>query len=559
MIRAHLLAGLAAVALMFILAGCQGGSSTPEPEPEPEAYVHTDVVEWNFEMTQATRTVAMGPTNGTRLYHMIHGSIYDAWAMYDDAALPVALDAGLRRPAAERTDENKRAAVNYAAFYAIDRVFPEYDPDTNNLRELLIANGFDPTNAGDDVDSPAGIARLAVESMWESRQGDGSNEENGYADTTSDFYPELDEVVNSGDPTAPNAPGGPEHDPNRWTPVRSPNGNMRDNSGWARVDDNDPSSYVVMGNLTPHWGAVEPFALARGDEFRPPAPPRYNDPTPYTNIAGVTRSNHEEAMRQLQEIVDLSGNLDDQKKVIARYWAQEFPGSMTPPGHLNMLAYGISQRDNHDLDDDVKLYFALNAALFDSGIAAWECKRAYNNNRPISAVRHFYKDQMLTGWNGAGRNAEQVLGQHWLPFMPENFISPPFPDYVSGHATFTAAWAQVLENFTGSPEYYDGETRTRAAISFATSSMDWTGTPEGDMLGEFRCPPGLSDVEPGSSPEAETTLRWMTFHDAAAESGISRLYMGIHFREANLRGQELGIKVADKAFARAAALWSGEE
>jgi hypothetical protein len=543
--------------LALLLAGCNGKTQPDPGPPAPNYYEHSDVVEWNFEMTQATRTVAMGPTYGSRWYYMVHAAIYDAWAMYDDVATPIALDPDQRRPAEEHTLENKRAAVNYAAYLAINRVFPNYDTSTGRLTALLAQNGFaaNPIELADEVE-PSEIGRNAVDAIWASRDNDGSNAQNGFADTTSDTYPELDEVVNSGDPAT--YPGKPGHDPNRWTPIRIPNGGYRDASGWARVDNDDPSSFVVMANLTPHWGAVTPFALSRGNEFRPPAPPRYGDNSLYTNSEGISRPSNDEAMRQLQEVVDYSASIGDREKVIARYWAQEFTGSMTPPGHLNMLVYGICQRDEHTLDDDVKVFLAMNAALFDSGIAAWECKRFYNNNRPITAVRHFFGDQSLSAWNGAGRDHETVLGQDWLPFMPDNFTSPPFPDYVSGHATFTAAFAQVLTQFTGSEQMYDGVTRTRAAISFSTSTMNWTGAPVGDMLGEFACPPGQSDVEPGMSPTQPVILRWSSFFDAAEESGISRLYMGIHFREASLRGQELGVKVAQKTMARCQQYWTGQ-
>ena len=41
-----------------------------------------------------------------------------------------------------------------------------------------------------------------------------------------------------------------------------------------------------------------------------------------------------------------------------------------------------------DLEWDVKMYFALNAAVHEAACACWAAKRAYDGWRPISAVRY---------------------------------------------------------------------------------------------------------------------------------------------------------------------------
>jgi hypothetical protein len=57
-------------------------------------------------------------------------------------------------------------------------------------------------------------------------------------------------------------------------------------------------------------------------------------------------------------------------------WA-DGPRSELPPGHWNLLAQQVSHRDRtgeseHDLDQAVKLFFALTNAIFDAGCCAWE-------------------------------------------------------------------------------------------------------------------------------------------------------------------------------------------
>ncbi|MCC7477479.1 vanadium-dependent haloperoxidase [bacterium] len=548
------------VLMLLAVAGCSGGTGQPLPDDgqHPQAaYKSTDVVKWNNEMVTAIRTYPAGPTDGARTFFMIQSAIYDAWSMYTPVSTPISLNPAKRRPADEQTEQNRRAAVNYAAYLAIKRAFPNFEDRTGRLSSLLRANGFVP-NEGTDPITPAGIARLAVTATWDARENDGSNWQNQYADTTSAMFPELYQSVNTDTPGTDNCIGQPGHDLNRWTPMRCPTGTREDEGGYAIVDDNDPSSFTVQKFHTPHWGAVRPFALISGDEYRPPAPPKYGDHSVYVNSQGLVTTNHDEYMRQTLEVKELSGNLTDREKVIARYWAREFKGSMTPPGHLNMLAYGIAERDRHNLDQDVKFFLAINAALFDSSIAAWECKRHYDNQRPISAIQHMFANELFPAWNGPGRDGEMVLGKDWRPFMPEVNNTPPFPDYVSGHATFTAAWAQTLTSMTGSDRFYDGVTRTREYIDFTSETVVFEGEPRGDMLGEFVCSPGQSDIEPGLSPKAPVTLRWNSFFDCAEESGISRLYMGIHFEEASKRGQELGKKVAARTFAKCQQYWNGQ-
>jgi hypothetical protein len=57
-----------------------------------------------------------------------------------------------------------------------------------------------------------------------------------------------------------------------------------------------------------------------------------------------------------------------------------------PPGHWNVFAQFVAQRDNQDLDAQVKLFFILTNAVFDAGIAAWETKRFYNSERLAAVV-----------------------------------------------------------------------------------------------------------------------------------------------------------------------------
>lgn len=421
------------------------------------------------------------PTVVSRALAITHTCMFDAWAAYDDKAVATVLGGSLRRPPVERTLGNKEEAVSFAAFHCLSDLFPH---DQSRYRALLLTLGYLPTDASARSTTPAGIGFRAAQSVLDLRHHDGSNQlgdlhPGPYTDYT-DYRPVND----------------PDHinDPDRWQPLRVPDGQ----GGILEAS--------VTSFWTPHWQQVRPFALTSGSQFRPPPPPFYaTDPAGYT--------------ADVQEVLELSANLTDEHKVIAEYW-ENGPASETPPGHWNLFAAYVSERDAHTLDDDVKLFFALNNALFDAGIAGWDSKRAYDYVRPITAVHFLYAGQRVQAWAGPGLGTRAIDGAAWMPYQRSFVVTPPFPEYVSGHSTFSAAAAQVLRRATGSD-------------SFGASVTIFAGA---------------SNFEPGITPHRDIKLSWATFSQAADEAGVSRRYGGIHFEPGDLQGRVMGRKIGDQAF-----------
>jgi len=120
-------------------------------------------------------------------------------------------------------------------------------------------------------------------------------------------------------------------------------------------------------------------------------------------------------------------------------------------------------------------------------------------------------------------------GSLWIPYQQATSPTPPFPEYVSGHSTYSAAGATILRLWTGSDHF--GNSVTLAA--------------------------GSSKIEPGITPARTLTLRWETFTDAANEAGMSRHYGGIHFRAADLAGQRLGRVVAYQVWSKTQSYFNG--
>ncbi len=324
--------------------------------------------------------------------------------------------------------------------------------------------------------------------MTEFRHGDGSNQ-------LGDLHPGA-----YSDYTGYQPVNTPDHinDPNRWQPLRFSDGQ---------------GGFAVPGYIGPHWGLVTPFALASGDQFRPPPPAPFGS---------------REYARQARQILRYRAALTDTQKVIAEYWA-DGPNSELPPGHWCLFAQFVSRRDHHDLDRDVKLFFLVSNAVMDAGIAAWDCKRAYDYVRPVTAVHVLFAGTPVRAWAGPYRGTRRIDGSTWLPYQPLTFITPPFPEYASGHSTFSAAAAEVLRRFTGSDRFH----------------------------GEVIFPRGSSRVEPGLTPTRDITLRWSTFSAAADEAGLSRRYGGIHFEQGDLEGRELGRLVGTAVWEKGLTYFNG--
>jgi hypothetical protein len=245
--------------------------------------------------------------------------------------------------------------------------------------------------------------------------------------------------------------------------------------------------------LTPHWGSVDPFALLSGDQFAPP------HPEPLTSAQYTAAFN---------EVKDLGGDgvttptsrTPDQTE-IGIFWGYDRPGLGTPPALYNQIAQVIAQQENNTVVENARLFLLVNIAQADAGISSWDCKYIDDLWRPVTGIRRAAEDG----------NPETVADPTWTPLgapgggQIPNF-TPPFPAYVSGHATFGAAVFRVLADFYG------------------TDQMSFT-------IG--------SDELPG------VTRSYTSFSQASAENARSRIYLGIHWNIDDIEGRVLGGKVAD--------------
>jgi hypothetical protein len=354
-----------------------------------------------------------------------------------------------------------------AVSYAAERALSNLFPSmAGTFSGFRTALGYTMTPTG-TPDDPATIGIQAADAVIAARADDGSNQAGGYADTTG---------------YSPTSPPGPL----TWQPLAG-------------------QSFSV-----PHWRQVTPFALSSASQFQPPGPGLKKSDGSYDNA--------------VKAIIDLSAKLDDRSKARAEYWA-DGPRSEQPPGHWHLFAGAVSRKKGQSIDQDAQLNFALSNALHDAAISAWNAKRHYDFIRPVTAVRTSQKGKKIKAWGGPGQGTQVMPAERFQSYIP----TPPHPDYVSGHSTFSGAASQVIRSFTGSDSL-------GLTVNFAA---------------------GSSFVEPGTVPAAIVQLGWSTFSAAAGEAGLSREYGGIHFRDADAHGLNLGRAVGTNAWSKARTYFQG--
>lgn len=434
------------------------------------------VIEWNNIALNRIRANGTPPPRAARVLFLMHNAAFNAFAAYDNDVLGTTRGSTLRRPDDEHTLDNKAEAISYACFRVLLKLYPEQF-NRQYLREQFRNLGYDPQFKDLNLLTPSGIGNSMAYEIINFSKNDGANQ-------------------------LGNEPGGdglPYSDYVGYVPVNSST-QLNDPSFWQPL----PLLGGQQRFLLPIWGFVQPFAITSLCECVPPPPATY--PSEAYNI-------------QAREVLELSAALDDRTKSIAEYWA-DGAGTNTPPGHWNVIAQYVHFRDNYNLKNDVKLFFALNAALHDAAVCVWYVKLHYNSIRPISAIRFLYKNQVVRAWGGPCQGTQEILGQNFQSYIP----TPPFPEYSSGHSAFSAAGAEILKKFTGS-----------------------------DCYGDFVViPQGSSKIEPNCDvPSHDVTLRWPTFTFAADQAGISRRYGGIHFKKGDLESRKIGKQLGKQAWEKA--------
>ena len=225
-----------------------------------------------------------------------------------------------------------------------------------------------------------------------------------------------------------------------------------------------PPSFLTA--LQPFWGGNRCFAIGSGAARAP------GDHPPYSEASGSA------FRREAREVYDTVNALTSEQAAIARFWSDDPGATATPPGHSVSIATQVLRRERSSLAEAAETYARVGMAVSDAFVSCWFQKYRYNLLRPVTYAR-------------------AQFDADWLPLL----VTPPFPEYPSGHSVQSGAAFQVLTDLFG--RQYGFVDRTHDELGFAPR--------------HFR-----------------------SFLEAADEAAVSRLYGGIHFRAAIENGLAQG-------------------
>jgi len=231
-----------------------------------------------------------------------------------------------------------------------------------------------------------------------------------------------------------------------------------------------PTPPGLLSALDPGWGTVRPFVLRHAWQFRPGPPPALDSRRYARDYEEIRAVGSNASATRTQDQTDL-----------ARVWVSTAAQNWNPVARAAASAQGLT------LSQTARALALLNLAGADAFIAAWDTKFAYNQWRPVTAIRAADTDG----------NPDTDADPQWTPLL----VTPPFPDYIAGHTTFAGAAQEVLEHLFGTD-------------------------------------PQVIQLTSASAPGIVETYR--TFREMADGVVDARVWGGIHWRTSSVRGRTVG-------------------
>jgi hypothetical protein len=242
-----------------------------------------------------------------------------------------------------------------------------------------------------------------------------------------------------------------------------------------------PTPPMYASALEPHWNTIRTLVLDSANQFSTPKPVAFNI------------NKNSAYFKELNFVKQTGESLTDEQKHIAEFWddnpfkmnvvghASYATKKFSPPGHWMNIVGIAAKNAKADFNTTVAAYTQTAITMFDGFISCWNEKYKHTTSRPETVINKYVSDI-------------------WRPYIQ----TPPFPAYVSGHSTISAAAAEVMTNWFGDKLTFKD-----------TSSLEF----------------GI---------KARTIE---SFRKASAEAGMSRIYGGIHFMYDNVEGNKLGTKI----------------
>jgi hypothetical protein len=244
-----------------------------------------------------------------------------------------------------------------------------------------------------------------------------------------------------------------------------------------------PTPPGYFAPVEPYFNTVRSFTLDTCIQFKPVPP------------VAFSKDKQSEFFRLMQEAYQEGVDLPKEHQAIAAFWDCN-PFALQDNGHMLVGMKKISpgahwlgitgiacQQAKVPFAQAMQINTLVSVSLMDGFISCWDEKFRSNRIRPETAIRKY-------------------IDPNWKPLLQ----TPPFPEYLSGHSTISAASAVILTQYFGDNFKYKDTVEVRFGLP----------------VREFK-----------------------SFHQAAEEAGISRFYGGIHFRDAIDNGRQQGLQVGE--------------
>jgi vanadium chloroperoxidase len=438
-----------------------GRFQRPSGESKGENIMSDPILLWNKVALEANRVShtngkgeQLGPTLSSRALAIVHLAMYDAYAgvIQDATNLPPYL-AGLPAPGAGASVD---AAIAAAAHATLANLFPSQKP----FFDFILAGAGDTSNPGHS------FGLTVAQSILDDRKDDPGAGAGGYI---------------------PSAQRG-RHRP-------------------------DPDN-LGQGFHAPFYGAQSKgFAITDRHELAPP---------PFDN------NEYRKALREARGrgiAPELMGTLPGGIKartvdqtLIGIFWAYDGVAELgTPPRLYNQIIHRVAKARCNSVEKNARLFAFVNVAMADAGILAWDQKYIHDFWRPVVGIRE-HDQSMGPAATQADNNISDNCDSSWLPLGAPatnsrgKNVTPPFPAYPSGHATFGAAALHIARLFYGVPAGHRQRDDLFQNLDFVSDELNGMNT---DNRGTVRVrhlrhfPDGL----------------WQMIE----ENGRSRVYLGVHW------------------------------
>ena len=247
-----------------------------------------------------------------------------------------------------------------------------------------------------------------------------------------------------------------------------------------------PPAYIEA--IEPHWRTIRPMIIDSCTQFKP------KPPVPFS------KDTTSDFYKLAYEVYQVGNSLTPRQRLIASYWdcnpfAVNTSGHMaigfkkiSPGGHWMNITSIVTAQAKLPFDKALMIHSVVAMTLMDAFISCWDEKCRSNRIRPETVINRY-------------------VAIRWQPLLQ----TPPFPEYTSGHSVISTAVAELLTYLMGDKFAFTDNT---------------------ELLFEL--------------PERE----FKSFRQAAAEAAISRLYGGIHYRDAIENGQAQGKIIGEFIIAR---------